>query len=486
MKNFPNPEIQSFERLQVSDGLMINSERWQLAHAYHHQRQNILYQSLFSPGIVCGLGVAPIAAPMDMPAKFRDDRWVQIQPGIAIDLHGNFIVVPSPLDFRVSTAAYDKRIDTVYLVLSYVDPAKLKRSEHNEILVETFRINEKTDPPLDTDIELCRLAIAEGELAIQRPTDISHPQISQLDLRHRLPIKLRPQYDLAIACFASEQHDYEITSQDFNFLAQALESMAPQFANISCINPLNIHNDFSFDELINYQLIHIKNDQLATLTTNTQAALQSYIQAGGLLLIEVEIVNTRIESLLSIYDELQGARHKLQNKINIVSDNFSADSPNNFGNEELELIQSQLVEEIEAIAAELQQYRQDLTRSLSNLIPEISTMQSFTELTRDHPLRSQPFLFNQLPILADQPLQMLANSGVITILGNLSAIWGGGHSDRRLSREWIRTCQELGINILHYAAQRHQIMQAMQVNPKYINSSAQPVREQRRITNMYI
>ena len=98
----------------------------------------------------------------------------------------------------------------------------------------------------------------------------------------------------------------------------------------------------------------------------------------------------------------------------------------------------------------------------------------------------ETFLFNQLPILADQPLQMLANSGVITILGNLSAIWGGGHSDRRLSREWIRTCQELGINILHYAAQRHQIMQTMQVNPKYINSSAQPVREQRRITNMYI
>ncbi len=36
MNDFPYPKIQSFERLQVSDGLMINSERWRLAHEYHH------------------------------------------------------------------------------------------------------------------------------------------------------------------------------------------------------------------------------------------------------------------------------------------------------------------------------------------------------------------------------------------------------------------------------------------------------------------
>ena len=160
MNDFPYPEIKPFERLQVSDGLMINSERWRLAHEYHHHRQNMQYQSLFLPGIICGLGVAPIAAPADLPAKFRDGRWVQIQPGIAIDLHGNFIVVPEPLDFRISSEAFDLKVEIVYLVLSYVDPAKLKRLSSNEVLVETFRVNERTDLPLNSDIEICRLAIA--------------------------------------------------------------------------------------------------------------------------------------------------------------------------------------------------------------------------------------------------------------------------------------------------------------------------------------
>ena len=174
MNDFPYPEIKSFERLQVSDGLMINSERWRLAHEYHQHRQNVQYQSLFLPGIICGLGVAPIAAPEDLPAKFRDGRWVQIQPGMAIDLHGNYIIVPTPLDFRISTTAYDNQIETVYLVLSYVDPAKLKRPSANEILVETFRVNEKTDLPLDTDIEICRIKIEEGLLTIQpTPTQAS-------------------------------------------------------------------------------------------------------------------------------------------------------------------------------------------------------------------------------------------------------------------------------------------------------------------------
>ena len=486
MKNFPDPEIQSFERLQVSDGLMINSERWQLAHAYHHQRQNVLYQSLFSPGIVCGLGVAPISAPMDMPAKFRDSRWVQIQPGIAIDVHGNFIVVPAPLDFRISTAAYEQRIDTVYLVLSYVDPAKLKRSEHNEILVETFRINEKTDPPLDTDIELCRVAIAEGTLAIQQPKDILHPQIFQLDLRHRLSIKLRPEYNLAIACFVNNQPNNQTDDnnilQNFDFLGQSVASMTPQLANISVINRLNLQDDLTLEQLINYQLIHLQESQIASLNANTQDALQRYVRAGGLLLIEVAIANTRVESLLSIYNELQSARYKLQNNMTNRLDKLSGDTSLSGGNES-DIIQAQLMEELEAIAAELELYRNELTSSLSSLLPEISTMTSFAELTRDHPLRSQPFLFHQLPVFAEQPLQILTSNGVVTVLGNLSSIWGG-QSDRLLTRECIRTCQELGINILNYAAQRHRIIQAMQINSQYTND--QPIKEQRRITNMYI
>ncbi len=61
----PYPRLQPFERLQISDGITINAERWQFAHEYHRQRQNFQYQALYEPGIVYGLGVAIIPGQPD-------------------------------------------------------------------------------------------------------------------------------------------------------------------------------------------------------------------------------------------------------------------------------------------------------------------------------------------------------------------------------------------------------------------------------------
>lgn len=111
-------------------------------------------------------------------------------------------------------------------------------------------------------------------------------------------------------------------------------------------------------------------------------------------------------------------------------------------------------------------------------------MQIFSDLERTHPLRSQPFILPNLSALLQQPMQILTNGGVVVILGQLSPIWSG-QSDQGLTRETIRNCQELGINILNYAAQRYGMYQAMQVNPQYQNNlNLQPESDQRRITNM--
>jgi len=82
--------------------MLINSDRWQLAHNYHWQRQNLLYQSLFQAGIVTGLAVSPIPPPQNVPAKYRDGRWLLIHRGIAIDAHSNFIIVSEPMEFRLA------------------------------------------------------------------------------------------------------------------------------------------------------------------------------------------------------------------------------------------------------------------------------------------------------------------------------------------------------------------------------------------------
>ena len=485
MNDFPYPEIKSFERLQVSDGLMINSERWRLAHEYHQHRQNVQYQSLFLPGIICGLGVAPIAAPEDLPAKFRDGRWVQIQPGMAIDLQGNFIVVPTPLDFRISTIAYDNEIETVYLVLSYVDPAKLKRTSANEILVETFRVNEKTDLPLDTDIEICRITIVEGQLTVQKPADVFSPSPSQLDMRYRLQAKIRPQNSIRIACFQNPKNQNPknqqiVIPEHFHSLGQSLPSLAPSLRLIEPISSLDINAELTLNHLSAYHLVYLTHAQAISINESTQLALREYTAIGGVILIEAAIRNSQLANLLEIQNELEAAKNKLRKT---MQTQFVNGQPN-VNMVDQSSLQAELQSELDAIAIEVSSSTESLLSSLRGSLPMETPMRSFADLERTHPLRSQPFLFPNLAAIADQPIQILTNGNVIVILGELSSIWSG-QSELTLTREIIRNCQELGINILNYATQQYGMHNAMLVNPQYQNQLApQTATDQRRITNM--
>lgn len=478
MNDFPYPKIQSFERLQVSDGLMINSERWRLAHEYHHQRQNVQFQSLFLPGIICGLGVVPIEAPADLPAKFRDGRWVQIQAGIAIDLNGNFIVVPTPLDFRISTSAFEQEIETVYLVLSYVDPSKLKRANGNEVIVETFRVNEKSNSPADTDIEICRIAIAQETSEIRKPVDVFAPSISELDLRYRLQAKLRPQNTIRLACFRADANLAAAIQQNFQFLGQALTSLAPSLGMVETIPELNIQSELTTDQILPYHLIYLHGAHIHALNDTTQLSLREYVAKGGSILVEIPIQNTKLEDLLAVQSELQSARAKLHKNLppQITPRFVDAADPD---------VQSELQEELDAIAIEIIAQTDELLNSIKSNLPIETPLLNFAELARTHPLRSQPFLFSTLPIILEHPIQILVGGGIMVIFGSLSSLFGGMIADQEISRENIRVFQELGINILNYATQRYAMSTAMQINPQDRDDIAPPS-DQRRTTNMLI
>jgi hypothetical protein len=103
-----------------------------------------------------------------------------------------------------------------------------------------------------------------------------------------------------------------------------------------------------------------------------------------------------------------------------------------------------------------------LVESINNIITqELETdWQSWQELSRNHPLRTQPFLFATLPNINQSPLQIWQGGGIILVTGTLSNAWG--LDDELLNRNDIRTAQELGINILHFALRRRQIMQLIQ------------------------
>lgn len=298
---FPPPSIKPFERLQATDGLLINAERWRKAHDYHRQRQSALYQSLSQPGIVCGLGVRSISPPERIDPQYRDRRWVQIQPGIAIDLFGNLIVISQPMDFRIATEVTSEPV-MVYLVVSYVDPDELRRDGRGEVVQETFRIDEKSNSPQDSEVEVCRVLLQPGNTEISHPADVFFPNYNNIDLRHRIQAQARPQ---ALVKMAQVNHsDPECARNFFNlsYLLQSLASLYPALQGTADVDQV------TFDaEVAGYDLLYLTGRQALSLAPYSREfeILKSYLHTGGVLLVDAPTdATTLIESTQSLAQHL--------------------------------------------------------------------------------------------------------------------------------------------------------------------------------------
>jgi hypothetical protein len=443
-KPWPPPNIKPFERLNVTDGLLMNAGRWQLAHNYHRLRQNAHFQSLNQPGIVCDLGVYVIEPPSEIPAKYRDGRWVQIQPGIAIDLYGNFIVVNQPMDFRISSEAKDEAV-MVYLVVSYVDPNKLRRQQDTDIFIETFRIDEKNTPPSEEEVELCRILLKPGEVQLSTANDVFCPGYNQLDLRFREQARARSQGLIQVAVLSTNdwEQDYHITQ--LSYLLQSVASLYPALEGSPEIGQIHLESKASIQQLLNYDLLFLSEQQSSSLQSSELAVLKKYLAAGGVVLVEASTKGSNLAQITAIKQDLQKAIAELANSEDLIQIRQELE-------QELAVITTELDKNINRIADTLQTFSQKFDTPL----------QPLAKLERNHRLRTQPFLFAALPTINYQPIQILVGGGIIVTIGNLSSAWG---LDEELSysRETIRTAQEMGINILHFAWRRRQLTQLQQV-----------------------
>jgi hypothetical protein len=389
---FPNPALVPMQRQQVKDGLLLTAERWQRAHDYQRKRQNLHYQSINQPGIVCGLGVRVIPAPEDVAAQYRDNRWVQIQPGIAIDVEGNPIIVPHQINFRIATELKESEPVTVYLIAQYRDPDLLEGSLDREVVQETFRIDERSSPPDRSEVELCRVLLRSSQKELlSTPTDVFFPGYGDLDLRYRRQAQARPQGLVQIAEIDSDDEDCSQNFFNLTYLMRAVEDIYPSLKGSETIARVTWDGD-----LHPYELLYLTGHQGLSLNNHQFSKLSSYLKSGGTLLVDAPAQST-------------------------------------------ELIQS-----VQTIAQHLQ-----------------TPLKSLQEARRDHPLRIKPFLFSALPMsdgTKSQPktrIQLLSGGGIILAIGNLGGLWGLDEELKR-SRTDIRTAQELGINILHFAWKRKQ------------------------------
>lgn len=216
---FPLPALRPLTQLNVQDDLRINAERWELAHQYHQQRQNIHYQALWQPGIVYGLGVRLIDPPPGRDPQFQS--WIQVQPGFAIDGEGNPIVVGEQKDrtFPMTLPTLTPGIQTLYIVVRHVDPKYLELSNSTDRLEEQFRFDQRVNQLEPRDIELCRIRLSPEQQCLSMPERVSQPGLGQLDLNHRRFAKLRSQRSFTLGLLPRQAH----YSRAINLLLQATQ-----------------------------------------------------------------------------------------------------------------------------------------------------------------------------------------------------------------------------------------------------------------------
>jgi hypothetical protein len=298
-QSFPFPDFTPLTRLHVQDSLRINAERWLLAHNYHRHRQNLHYQALWEPGIVYGLGVKAISPPKNVPAQFRDYRWVEIQPGIAIDIEGNPIIVGHEEDrtYRIAAPAPLEGTRLLHVVVRYVDPDNLELDIQSDRVVERFRFDQRVGRLHDKDIELCRIALAPGETVLKTPENPFEPRPNELDLRHRWYAQLRSRIHVNVGTLTPLSNQQ---CQQWQTLLESLSTLHGAFQGRLKLEPLN---PISTEALSAYELIYVSGQTLLQWQANAQTreweVLRKYLRADGFLYVEASRLEPPLQHLLN-------------------------------------------------------------------------------------------------------------------------------------------------------------------------------------------
>lgn len=377
-----------------------------------------------------------------MAAEHQDQRWLQIQPGIAIDSYGNPIVVPQAIAFRLSSTAPESGSATIYITVRYVDPERLQGQGDRDLVQETFRIDETSGLPSGVEVELCRVLLQPGEVKLRAAADVLHPAANQLDLRYRQQAQARPVQHVCVAPVLTEQSDNPLAANanQLRSLTQSLAALYPAMQG-SVMEPINLaalSSDFPAD------LMYFTYSQLIGLSGREKEALQQYFATGTVALVEVSVEEAGIAELSLVKQQLQGAIANLAGAPETTAIQWDLEV-------ELTAIEVALNKQIQAIATSVQTIGQQM-----GMLTETSGA-----LDREHPLRLSPFLFAQLPIVKDHPIHIFNWGSIVLIIGSLSYAWGLDDA-LSLSRETIRTAQEMGINLLHFSWRRRQLTQLQQ------------------------
>jgi hypothetical protein len=207
------------------------------------------------------------------------------------------------MDFRITTELTGSDPVTIYLVVSYVDPEELRRDSGKVLVQETFRIDEKSSPPAESEVEVCRLLLQPGQVEISQPTDVFFPGYNNVDLRHRKIAQARSPAVVRIAQVDRDDPEYARNFFNISYLLQSLDGLYPNLQASPEVAQVTLDA-----EIVNYDLLDLTGKQALSVPVHSREfeALKQYLQTGGVLLVDAPAnAKELIDSVQSLAQQLE-------------------------------------------------------------------------------------------------------------------------------------------------------------------------------------
>jgi hypothetical protein len=255
------------KRIKPIDGLAVTADVWEEAHDYHRERQR--YHDLLAHGygIVAGLEVVASDPP---------DSSVYIMPGLAVDAHGNSVVLPQAVAYDLGAAQ-----GALYLLLSYGESkpgvAREGSTDGARLYVYSeFDIQAVPALPAGPHIELARLR-RSARAPIKDAKDAGHPQDNEIDQRFRRALAAQSvsSASMAVCYMGSVDHGH---GRGADYMARAATQSGVLRA---CVDEVALSAGID-----GYTLVHVTGQGAFQMSPDEMNALYAYVQAGGTLFIE--------------------------------------------------------------------------------------------------------------------------------------------------------------------------------------------------------
>lgn len=177
-------EITEFKRMNFFTGFFTTADDWNDGQAYHLEKRRLHNRRLHTPGVMRGeaQGLQVIAA---------GGLNVRVQPGAALDAAGNEIYLGVPVDLTLQPPT-DQPQAVTYVAVRYneVDSDYVENVEAAQYSGYTRKAERPmlvvtTDPPDNqTWLEVARIRLLQGAVAVSNPVDPANPGPNEIDRRH--------------------------------------------------------------------------------------------------------------------------------------------------------------------------------------------------------------------------------------------------------------------------------------------------------------